>query len=142
MNARDSGIRLLTVDYGVPSKRGREIFGALVPWGEVWRTGANRATHFSTSWALQMGDLEIPAGEYTLYTIPQPDGGTLIINRQTGQGGTSYDEARDLGRVAMTTEMLSNTVEDFTIRVEDTETGGTLRLLWDRTAFVVPFTVQ
>lgn len=132
----------ITVDYGVPSKRGRQIFGGLVPWGEVWRTGANRATHFTTSRTLQMGDLEVPAGEYTLYTIPEPDGGTLIVNRQTGQGGTSYDEAQDLGRVAMTTETLPNTVEDFTIRVEDTEAGGALQLVWDRTAFVVPFTVR
>lgn len=132
----------ITVDYGVPSKRGREIFGALVPWGTVWRTGANRATHFTTDRALQLRDLTVPAGEYTLYTIPEPDGGTLIVNRQTGQGGTTYDEAQDLGRVAMTRETLQNTVEDFTIRVEDTDEGGALRLLWDQTAFVVPFTVQ
>lgn len=132
----------ITVDYGVPAKRGREIFGALVPWGEVWRTGANRATHFTTSQTLQMGDLTVPAGEYTLFTIPEPDGGTLIINEQTGQGGTSYDEAQDLGRVDMTTETLSQTVEDFTIQVEDTDDGGALRLMWDQTAFVIPFTVE
>ena len=132
----------ISVDFGVPSKRGRDIFGALVPWGEVWRTGANRATHFTTSQTLRMGDLEIPAGEYTLYTIPEPEGGLLLVNRRTGQGGTSYDEAQDLGRVPMTTETLSESVEDFTIRVEDTEDGGVLKLVWDQTAFVVPFTVK
>lgn len=132
----------ISVDYGVPSKRGRDIFGALVPWGAVWRTGANRATHLTTDRALRMGDLVVPAGEYTLFTIPEADGGLLIISRQTGQGGTSYDETQDLGRVAMTREPLPETVEDFTIRVEDTDAGGDLKLMWDQTAFVVPFTVE
>lgn len=132
----------IAVDYGVPSKRGRDIFGALVPWGDVWRTGANRATHFATDRTLQLRDLTVPAGEYTLYTIPEPDGGTLIVNQQTGQGGTTYNEEQDLGRVAMTRESLPSSVEDFTIRVEDTDEGGTLRLLWDQTAFVIPFTIQ
>ena len=78
----------ITVDYGVPQKRGREIFGELVPWGELWRTGANRATHLTTNRDLILGDdLLVPAGEYTLYTIPEEGGGTLIINQQTGQGG-------------------------------------------------------
>lgn len=132
----------ITVDYGVPEKRGRDIFGALVPWGEVWRTGANRATHFTTDRTLQLRGLTVPAGTYTLYTIPEPDGGTLIVNRQTGQGGTTYNADRDLGRVAMTRESLPHTVEPFTIQVEDTDAGGALRLHWDQTAFVVPFTVQ
>ncbi|MEQ9412734.1 MAG: DUF2911 domain-containing protein, partial [Cyclobacteriaceae bacterium] len=90
------------VTYGSPKKRGREIFGGIVSFGERWRTGANRATHFSTTKSLQIGTLEIPAGEYTLFTIPEKDGGVLIINKQTGQNGQSYDETRDLGRVPMT----------------------------------------
>lgn len=136
---------MITVDFGQPSKRGREIFGELVPWGELWRTGANRATHFETSRPLRLGDedsLEVPAGEYTLYTIPEPDGGTLIVNRQTGQGGTTYDEAMDLGRVEMQRSDVTETVEDFMIAVEDTEAGGTLKLMWDRTEFSVPFMVE
>ena len=132
----------ITVDYGVPRKRGREIFGALVPWNERWRTGANRATHFTTDRALAFGDLEVPAGEYTLYSIPAPDGGTLIINRQTGQGGTSYDEAQDLGRVPMQITERPESAESFTIEVEDTAEGGALVLWWDRTAFRIPFTVR
>lgn len=132
----------IVVDYGQPAKRGRDIFGALVPWGELWRTGANRATHLRTSRALRMGGLTVPAGEYTLYTIPRADGGLLIINRQTGQGGTTYDPHRDLGRVDMTVESLPAPSELFSIDVEDTEEGGLLRLHWDDTAFVVPFTVR
>ncbi len=130
------------VDYGQPSKRGREIFGNLVAWGELWRTGANQATHFETSRDLDLGGLHVPAGRYTLYTIPEADGGHLIVNRQTGQGGTTYDEEQDLGRVDMQISELSDVVEDFTILVDDTDEGGVLRLRWDRTEFSVPFTVD
>ncbi|RMF65442.1 MAG: DUF2911 domain-containing protein [Bacteroidetes bacterium] len=132
----------ILVDHGVPYKRGREIFGALVPWDEVWRTGANRATHLTTDRTLRFGGLRVPPGTYTLFTIPRPDGGLLIINRQTGQGGTSYDPARDLGRVPMQRRDLDETIEAFTIRVDETNEGGLLRLQWDRTEFVVPFRVE
>ena len=123
-------------------KRGREIFGALVPFGEVWRTGANRATHFATDRALTLGGLAVPPGEYMLYTIPEADGGTLIVNRQTGQGGTTYNQDQDLGRVPMQILKLPSAVEAFTIGIEDTAEGGALVLQWDRTAFRVPFTVE
>jgi hypothetical protein len=132
----------INVDYGQPAKRGREVFGALVPWDERWRTGANRATHFQTDRALSFGDVTMPAGQYTLYTIPNPDGGTLIINQQTGQGGTTYNEDQDLGRVPMTLTTLDQTVELFTIEMIDTDEGGELQLQWDETAFVIPFTVD
>lgn len=132
----------INVDFGQPVKRGRDIFGALVPWDERWRTGANRATHFETDRALSFGDVAMPAGQYTLYTIPNPDGGTLIINRQTDQGGTTYNEDQDLGRVPMTLTTLDEPVEVFNINVEDTSEGGELQIQWDRTAFVIPFTVD
>lgn len=138
----------ITVDYGTPSRRGREIFGAVVPWGQVWRTGANRATHLSTDRALVLGDpmlgptLQVPAGEYTLFSIPAPDGGVLIVNRQTGQNGTAYDASRDLGRVRMRIGKLAGEVERFTIEVEEAGAGrGALNLSWDRAQFTVPFTV-
>src|SRR5690606_2233295 len=120
----------IEIDYGTPRKRGREIWGALVPFGEVWRTGANQATHFRTSRDLVFGagadTLVVPAGTYTLFSIPQPDGGVLIINRQTGQTGTAYDPARDLGRVTLTSRPLPEMVERFTIVVTMNETGGEL----------------
>ncbi|MBO6585005.1 MAG: DUF2911 domain-containing protein [Gracilimonas sp.] len=130
------------VDFGSPKKRGRDLFGNIVPWGERWRTGANRATHFYTSEDLMFGDLEVPAGEYTLFTIPQPDGGTLIINKQTGQNGRSYDESRDLGRVPMEISTTVETIEAFTISVEETEEGGELNLAWGNTVFKADFTIQ
>jgi hypothetical protein len=138
----------IVVDYGTPAKRGREIFGTVVRFGELWRTGANRATHLTTSRTLVLGDpargatLEVPAGEYTLFSIPAADGGVLIVNRQTGQNGTSYDAARDLGRVPLRRTALAETVERFTIRVDADAAGGVLRLQWDDTELSVPFTVR
>jgi hypothetical protein len=131
------GVRV-SLDYGTPQKRGREIWGALVPWGRVWRTGANRATHITLSGDLRLGDLLVPAGTYTLYSIPEPEGGLLIVNRQTNQNGQVYNAERDLGRVPMRRAELTAPVEAFTIRVEDRGDGYALRLLWDRTEFYVP----
>ncbi|MEQ8524096.1 DUF2911 domain-containing protein [Gracilimonas sp.] len=130
------------VDFGSPKKRGRDLFGNIVPWGERWRTGANRATHFYTSEDLMFGDLEVPAGEYTLFTIPEQDGGTLIINKQTGQNGRSYDESQDLGRVPMEISTTEEVVEAFTISVEETEEGGELNLAWGNTVFKADFTIR
>ena len=138
----------IVVDYGTPTRRGRDIFPGVVRWGEVWRTGANRATHFATDRALVLGDpasgetIEVPAGEYTLFSIPQEDGGWLIVNRQTGQNGTAYDAARDLGRVRMRRAAAAEPVETFTIRVLPATTGGVLALAWDRSEFTIPFQVR
>jgi hypothetical protein len=136
----------ITVDYGTPQKRGRAIWGALVPYGRVWRTGANRATHFTTDRDLVLGSgatvLVVPAGRYTLFTIPEAGGGTLIVNRQTEQNGTQYDPAEDLGRVALTARPLPAEVEGFTIAVTEGGGRGELRLQWDRTELVVPVRVR
>lgn len=142
----------IVVDYGTPARRGRDIWGGIVPWGQLWRTGANRATHLSTTRELVLGDparggVVLPAGEYTLFSVPERDGGVLIVNRQTGQGGTTYDPARDLGRVPMRRVERREQEERFTIDVEPTgatagATAGTIRLVWDRSEFVVPFTVR
>ncbi len=131
----------ITLDYGVPMKRGREIWGALVRYGQLWRTGANRATHFKTDRELRFGDLVVPAGEYTLYSIPEATGGTLIINRQTGQNGQQYDAARDLGRIPLRARALDREVEGFTISVREENGRGVLALQWDRTEMVAEFTV-
>ncbi|HEX6643448.1 MAG TPA: DUF2911 domain-containing protein [Gemmatimonadales bacterium] len=121
------------VDYGRPGMRGREIFGGLVPWNEVWRTGANAATGLTVSAPLLVGGAELPAGSYTLYTLPRPGGAELIVNRQTGQWGTEYDAAADLVRVPLAQRTLDAPVERFTIVVEPAGRGAVLRLAWDRT---------
>jgi hypothetical protein len=131
----------IKLTFGQPAKRGRELFGGIVPWGERWRTGANRATHFSTDKDLKIGELDVPAGDYTLFSIPQPEGGTLIINKQTGQNGNSYDESRDLGRVPMTITTNDESVELFTIDAIERDDMGVLQLKWGETIFEVPFEI-
>lgn len=131
----------IVLTYGQPAKRGRDLFGGIVPWNERWRTGANRATHFSTDTDLVVNSLQVPAGEYTLFTIPAPDGGTLIINKQTGQNGRTYDESRDLGRVPMMLKQQDNSIELFTIDAVEQGDQGALQLMWGNTVFEVPFEV-
>jgi hypothetical protein len=130
------------VDYGRPLRRGREIFGNVVPWNRVWRTGANAATKFNTSHDLVIGGVVVPAGMYTLWTIPTPTGATLIINKQHGQWGTVYNPANDLVRVNLKTEQLREPVEQLTIAFEPPEPargkGSVLRIDWDRTRYSVP----
>ena len=134
----------LMIDYGRPSKRGRQIFGStIVPWGQVWRTGANAATQFRTDKALDIGGVTLPAGFYTLWTIPEQTGGwRLVINSQTGQWGTAHDASKDLFQVPMTTSTLPQPVERFTISVVPSGPGGTLNLDWDTTRASIPFTVR
>lgn len=128
----------ITIDYCAPVADGREIFGAagtenkpLVPYGEVWRTGANAATTLKTSSALQIGDLNVPAGTYTLYSVPAADGFTLVVNKQTGQWGTVYNKDQDLGRVQMKTASNAVPVEKFDIEFEKTAGSTTeLHLKW------------
>lgn len=126
-----------TLDYGSPSKRGRDLFGGIVPYGERWRTGANRATHIKFDQEISIGGLTAPAAEYTLFSIPEEDGGTLIVNTQTGQNGRSYNEALDLGRIELQREVNSESVEAFTIMVTQTEDGGRLNLMWGTTIYYV-----
>ena len=136
----------ISLDHGTPSKRGRTIWGALVPFGSVWRTGANEATHFETDRDLVFGTgadtLIVPAGRYTLFSVPERDGGWLIINRQTGQTGTAYDASQDLGRVRLTTRPLAAPVETFTIKAEPEGGTNLLRLQWDAAERIVAFRVR
>ena len=139
----ERGKRVL-VDYGRPSRRGRKIVGELVPYGRVWRTGANAATTLVTEADLRIGDAVVPRGTYTLYTLPTARGWTLIVNRQTGQWGTQYDASRDLVRIPMRTTAVARPVEQFTIALEPgTARGtGTLAMTWENTRVSVPLRVQ
>lgn len=136
----------ISLDYGTPSKRGRAIWGALVPFGTVWRTGANMATHFETSHDLVFGSggetLVVPAGKYTLFSVPERTGGWLIINKQTGQTGTAHDPSQDLGRVRLTMQPLDDPVEVFIIAADSEGERSFLRLQWDRAELVAPFRVR
>ncbi|HJU67672.1 MAG TPA: DUF2911 domain-containing protein [Gemmatimonadaceae bacterium] len=148
LSPRDSteqtiGAARVVVDYGRPSMRRRKIFGSLVPFGAVWRTGANEATHLRTDRDITIGTIRVPRGTYTLWTIPERDGWTLIINRQTGQWGTDYDKTQDVGRASMKLSTLREPVEQFTIVIEPTRNGsGTLAMIWDTTRASIPISVE
>jgi hypothetical protein len=137
------GAANIEIAYSRPFRRGRTIFGSnVVPWDRVWRTGANAATQITTTRDLMFGSTHLPAGKYTLWTLPSANGAKLIINSQTGQWGTDYDAKRDFARVDLTTRALSAPVEQFTIAVEPAGQGGVLKLAWDRTEYSIPFTVM
>ena len=125
--------KTVKIDYSSPRMKGRKIFGGLVPYGKVWRTGANEATSLVTTAGLTIGGKAVPAGSYTLFTIPGEKSWTLIISKKTGEWGTEYPgEAEDLARVEMAAAPTKAPVENFTISFQD---GGgkncTLRMEWD-----------
>lgn len=133
--------KTVTITYSRPSMKGRQIFGGLVPYGQIWRTGANSATSLKTDVDLTIGGAAVPAGSYTLYSIPGETGWKLVINKQTGQWGTDYDEKQDLARVDMKVAKNATPTEQFTITLD--KTGGssaTLKLDWASTSASVAVT--
>jgi len=128
------GGKSIKTDYSSPRMHGRNIYGGLVPYGEVWRTGANEATTFVTDADLMIAGKEVPAGSYTLFTVPNKKDWTLIINKKTGEWGIPYKyESDELLRVPMRVSQLPSAVEDFTISYESSPTGCTLQLDWAAT---------
>jgi hypothetical protein len=136
-----AGGAALWIDYGRPGKRGRVVFGEVVPYGEVWRTGANAATQFRTDRALDFGGTTLPVGMYTLWTLPSPGGWKLMVNSETGQWGTEHKPEKDLFTLPMTVSTLPAVVERFTIHVETNAEGGVLHMDWDTTRASIPFRV-
>ena len=129
----------LAVRYSRPSTRGRAIFGNVVPWHQVWRTGANQATIFETSADLVIAGTPVPAGKYSLWTLPSPAGWKLIVNKNTGQWGTDYNAQYDLARLDMKVERLLQPVEQFTIALYGSGKDGVLALSWERTMASIAF---
>ncbi len=133
----------VSIGYNSPRMRGRRIFGSLVPYDQVWRTGANPATTLKTETNLTIGTATVPAGTYTIYTLPSATTWKLIINKQTGQWGTEYNEARDLARVDMHKKTLPQPQENMSISFEDTQGNKTqLHVRWDTTDVWVPVVAQ
>ena len=130
------------VDYSRPAARGRPVWGRLVPFGAVWRTGANEAAHFATDRTLQLGDITLEPGTYTLFLLPTETDMTLIVNRGTGMSGLERDSAQDLGRVKLDRQTLDRPAESFTIEVQQTTAGGVLAFAWDRTRGSIPIVVK
>jgi hypothetical protein len=136
LSPRDSTLASLAgaavrIDYSSPARRGRTIEGQVIPWDLIWRTGANQATRLTTDRDLQIGDAHVPAGTYSLWTLPQRSGWTLIVNRQHGQWGTEYDPAQDLARIQMVSEPSTDSLERFTISLNTEGDAGRLVLAWD-----------
>jgi hypothetical protein len=137
------GNAIFTVDYSRPLMRGRKLLGDMLPYDRVWRTGANAATQFTTSVPIKLAGMAVPAGMYTLWTVPHTSGVDLIVNRQTGQWGTEYNGSRNLGIVRITTQALSEPMEAFTISVVPGDTQhGTLVMEWGSFRWTAPFEVQ
>jgi hypothetical protein len=145
----------ITIVYGRPYSKNpkqpteiRKIWGALVPYGKVWRTGANAATLLTVEQPIVIGETTLPAGKYSLFTFPTEDGkAKLIINKKTGQWGIPYNEetekANELARIDLKKETLDKDVDQFTMAiVKNAAGGGTLKMMWEKTAFSVPFTVK
>ncbi|HEY6770418.1 MAG TPA: DUF2911 domain-containing protein [Candidatus Sulfotelmatobacter sp.] len=128
------GGKMIKTDYSSPRMKGRKIYGDLVPFGEVWRTGANEATTFVPSADVMVGGKTVPAGSYTIFTVPTADKWTLIINKKTGEWGIPYKyESDELTRVDMKASKLSSPVENFTISYDKTGSGCLMNLDWETT---------
>lgn len=132
----------LVIDYGSPAKRGRVVFGGVVPYGEVWRTGANAATQLKVDRALEIAGHPVPAGGYTLWTIPGAAGWKLVVNSETGQWGTAHRADRDLFTADMKVSSLPQVAERFRISIEPTATGGLVHMDWDLTRASFEYVVK
>jgi len=121
----------------------RKIWGGLIPYGKIWRVGANEATLLVTQLPIKIGDQTVPAGAHTLFVLPAEDGSAqLIVNNQIGQWGLQYDEKQDLFRTPLTKTELTAPVDQFTMAVTRTQGGGgTIKLMWESTQYSVAFTV-
>ena len=132
------GGKTLTVDYSSPRAKGRKVFGGLVPYGQVWRAGANEATTFVTTEDLKVGGKDVPAGKYTIFTIPEEKKWTLIISKKTGEWGIPYPgEGSDFVRTEMSVSSVPEHVEDFKISFEKSGDGCKMHVTWEKTEATV-----
>lgn len=132
----------ISVDYGRPSMHGRKIMGGLVPFDQVWRAGANKATHFTTDADLVVGGVAVPKGTYTLFALPSATSWKLIINKVTGQWGIPYKPEyvpQELARIDMKVEALPADVEEFTISLDKAGSDGVLKMEWEKTRASIKF---
>ncbi len=143
-----SGPSRITIDYGQPHARGRRIFGGLVPYGEVWRVGANWATRLVLDFDVRFGDLDVPRGEYTLFLLPRETAADLIVSQETRQWGTDYDPTQDFGRTPVSQRSLAEQVQSLTITLEPDVPAaaglipsGSLRIAWGQSEYFTRWTM-
>ena len=136
------GGKVLSVNYGRPSARGRKIVGSLIPYNQVWRTGANEVTTFKTESDILLDGVTVPKGTYSLFTLPSKKSWLLIINKETGQNGLVYHPRLDLARVKLQKRELPGYLEQFTISLDKRGSrSGVLRLEWEKSSLSIPFTL-
>jgi hypothetical protein len=131
--------KTIKTDYSSPRVKGRKIFGGLVPYGEVWRLGANEATTLVTTANLTAGGKDIPAGSYTLFAVPALDQWTLVISKKTGEWGIPYPDGNDLARIDMKASSTSSPVENFTISYDQKRGSCVLNAAWENTKATIEF---
>jgi hypothetical protein len=132
--------KTITVDYSSPRMKGRKIFGDLVPYGQVWRTGANEATTFVTTAGVSADGRDIAAGNYTIFTLPEQNKWTLIVSKHTGEWGIPYKyESEEIARIPMSVSQTSGSVENFTIAFDQGDGNCTMKLSWEQTQASVQF---
>ncbi|MDX1906517.1 MAG: DUF2911 domain-containing protein [Bacteroidia bacterium] len=129
----------LTITYCQPYKKGRVIFGGILPYGKVWRTGANEATIIEAGQDLQVAGQTLKAGKYTLWTVPGETAWDVIFNAQTGQWGTMYDSTQNVLRVQVPAAATQEMTEQFVMKVQPADGGADLTLKWENTLVTVPF---
>ena len=134
----------ITITYGRPSMRGRTIFGSLVPYGRVWCPGADEATTFDSGRAVQMGNLQVPAGPHTIWILPTADTWTLFVSKEPSGFHTNYNASANLGSLEMQKRSIATPVEQLTFAIVKNANGagGIVRMTWETTEVSVPFTVQ
>lgn len=134
----------VSITYGRPYMKGRKVFGGLVPYGQVWRTGADEATILESDKALMFGPHHVNAGKISLYSLIDEKSWKLVLNKQVGQWGTEYKPGDDIGRVEMKTEKLAKPVEQLTIAIEKNPAGkgGQIVIQWESTKATLPFTAM
>lgn len=144
--SQNIGLMEASVEYARPAMRGRAIFGDLIPYGEIWRTGANASTKITFSDAVKLNDNEIPAGTYALYSMPNKEEWTIIIHKNIGHwgdGGNDYNPSEDLVRFKVPVKQLDAAVENFTIGFSDlTTNSGKLQLSWEKTMVEVDLVTE
>jgi hypothetical protein len=140
---QDFGVSSIELIYSRPGMKGRKIFGDLVPYGKVWRTGANSATRLKFNDDVMIGGQTLKAGEYAVFTIPGENEWDIIINKGNANWGTEYKQEDDLIRVKAKTIKLNDAVESFTMQFDNVKPAtADLKIMWDKTAVAVPITVD
>jgi len=129
------GLTDIEISYSRPSAKGRPVVGGLLPYGEIWRTGANGRTTISFSTPVKLNDKEIPAGKYSIFTIPNEKSWTIMLNKNTSGNALAYDASNEVARIESPAIEIGQNIETFTIMINNIrDDSARIDLLWEHTA--------